>query len=256
MTTEQTGSTADLDGALRRFAAQDHVLVALDFDGVLAPIVVDRDAARPLPEAAEALRRLATPSRVELALVSGRTLEDLRRLADPPPGALLVASHGAEVDGAPPILDEAARALLADVLAGLRAVVEAHPATELETKPAGGVLHTRRAARDVATAATDAVLAGPASLPGVHALRGKEVVELSVLDTDKGRALDALRRRLGVVAVLYAGDDVTDEHAFRSLSDGDVGIKIGEGDTAARWRVADPPEFAVVLHRLADLVDG
>ena len=248
-----TAPDTDLDTALRRFAAHDRVLVALDFDGVLAPIVVDRNAARPLPAASAALRRLASAPGVDVALVSGRTLDDLRRLSDPPPSALLVASHGAEVDGAPPALDQRARALLADVLAALADVARGHPGTELETKPAGGVLHTRRADRDVAASATDAVLAGPASWPGVHAMRGKEVVELSVLDTDKGRGLDGLRERLQVAAVLYAGDDVTDENAFAVLRDGDVGIKVGDGATLARWRVPDPPAVAAVLHRLADL---
>lgn len=249
-------SAGVLADALRSLAKRPNLLVALDFDGVLAPIVADRDAARPLPAAASAVRRLAQADGVRLALVSGRTLADLRRLADPPPGAVLIASHGAELDGADvPSLDELARARLADVLAGLAAIVADHPGTELETKPTGGVLHTRKAARDVTASATRAALAGPAQAAGVHTLRGKEVVELTVLDTDKGRALESLRSRLGADAVLYAGDDVTDEHAFAVLHQdhGDVGIKVGPGDTAAHWRVRDPAELAGVLHALADL---
>jgi trehalose 6-phosphate phosphatase len=245
-----------LQDALDRFAARPRVLVALDFDGVLAPIVADRDAARPLPESSRAVGRLSSCEGVTVALVSGRALADLRRLADPPPASLLVASHGAEVEGTVIALDDAARATLAAVLDDLAAIVDAHPGTELETKPAGGVLHTRKAERGVAAAATGAVLAGPAARPGVHVLHGKEVVELSVLDTDKGRALAALRSQLGVPATLYAGDDVTDEHAFAVLGDDDVGIKVGAGPTAARWRVADPAEFAVVLHGLADARAG
>jgi len=249
-----------MDGALVAFAARARVLVALDFDGVLAPIVEDRDAARPLPESVAALERLASLPKVTLALVSGRTMTDLKKLASPPPGTILIASHGAELedpssgDASPALLDAGTQALLADVLASLRVIVDRHPGTNLETKPAGGVLHTRTAERDVADDATRAVLDGPATWTGVHAMRGKEVVELSVLDTDKGTALEAIRGRLQPDAVLYAGDDVTDENAFAVLRDGDVGIKVGAGQTKAQWRVPDPEAFARLLHRLADLL--
>ncbi len=250
-----------LDGALRAFASHPRVLVALDFDGVLAPIVEDRDAARPLPESVAALERLAALPKVTLALVSGRTMADLKKLASPPPGTILIASHGAELEdpasgqASGALLDAGTRALLADVLKSLREIVDRHPGTDLETKPAGGVLHTRAAARDVADDATRAVLEGPATWAGVHAMHGKEVVELSVLDTDKGRALQAIRGRLetgSAAPVLYAGDDVTDENAFAVLGEGDVGIKVGDGETRARWRVPGPPAFARLLHRLAD----
>lgn len=261
MTADPPALPRELAAALEEFAARGHVLVALDFDGVLAPIVVDRDAARPLPEASSALRRLADSPGIDVALVSGRTMADLQRLASPPPGITLIASHGGELQdpsghGAGPLLDEATQTLLADVLADLDQIVAAHPGTALETKPAGGVVHTRRADRAVAADASAAVLSGPAARAGVHAMRGKEVVELSVLDTDKGRALTALRDRLGVTAVLYAGDDVTDENAFAVLRAGDMGIKVGDGDTLAAWRVADPVAFAALLHRLADLLDA
>ncbi|MFP5347443.1 MAG: trehalose-phosphatase [Actinomycetes bacterium] len=247
---------AGLEDTLARFASRGHVLAALDFDGVLAPIVTDRDAARPLPEASRAVRRLVEAPGTSVALVSGRTLADLVRLASPPDGVLLVASHGAELGGVPLVLDDARQARLDAVLADLAAIVAAHPGTDLETKPAGGVLHTRQAERPVAAAAAEAVLCGPATRPGVHVMRGKEVVELSVLDADKGTALRTVADRLAVDAVLYIGDDVTDENAFAVLGPDDVTVKVGRGETLARWRVPDPAAVAVVLHELADLRGG
>ncbi|MGF1664313.1 MAG: trehalose-phosphatase [Kineosporiaceae bacterium] len=224
-------------------------LVALDFDGVLAPIVAVPSAAAMPPVTRTALERLAAGRPAGVALVSGRALADLTAVARPPAGTLLVGSHGAEVAGAPSPLDAAARELLATVTDEVRAVVEAHLGTTVETKPAGVVLHTRTADRAVAAAAAAAVLAGPATRPGVRTTRGKEVVELSVVDVDKGRALLALREELQVPAVLYAGDDVTDEHAFEVLDDdaGDVTVKVGEGRTAARWRVDGPDAVPALL---------
>jgi trehalose 6-phosphate phosphatase len=263
--------------ALGVLAARPTILVAVDFDGVLAPIVDDPDAARPLPASARAVRRLADLPGVRLALVSGRTLGDLRLLADPPPVAMLVGSHGAqfaaawssstEADpGAPraeadtvPGLDEQAQTLLARVVAALDQISGRHPGTFVEHKPAGAVLHTRRAARQVARRAADEALSGPAAWSGVHLTRGKEVLDLSVVDANKGVALSALRVQAGLAprsgGVLYIGDDVTDERAFAALDDdrGDVTVKVGDGQTIARYRIADPQAVTDVLDHLVRL---
>ncbi|MFN0282461.1 MAG: bifunctional alpha,alpha-trehalose-phosphate synthase (UDP-forming)/trehalose-phosphatase [Kineosporiaceae bacterium] len=257
---------AALDAALAALARRPCVLVALDFDGVLAPIVDDPGTAAPLPRSADAVRELAGLPGVHLALVSGRTLDDLRRLASPPPSAALVGSHGAQVAGengddvgVAALLDPPARDLLAGTSAELHEISARHPGTFVEDKPAGTVLHTRRADRDVALAASREAVEGPGGRPGVHLTLGKEVVDLSVVDVNKGAALQAIREMVGLPSgtggVLYLGDDVTDEHAFAVLDDGrgDVTVKVGEGRSAARHRIADPDAVADVLTRLVAL---
>jgi trehalose-phosphatase len=273
---DPAGLPPGLAAALDGFARQDAVLVAVDFDGTLAPLVRDPAQARPLPAGSEALRALGRTAGTHVALVSGRTLADLLALADPPPGAVLVGSHGAEVvvpeasrDGGrpaevapatttPDVAQPGARELLARLRSELDRITGVHAGTFVEVKPTSVVLHTRAADREAAQAATAEVLDGPAAWPGVHVTRGKEVVELAVTDATKGRALQDLRGVLGLPprgAVLYLGDDVTDERAFAVLDDdgGDVTVKVGEGDTAARHRVPGPPEVAALLARLAAL---
>ena len=74
----------------------------------------------------------------------------------------------------------------------------------------------RRGRRSREPAEQEAIALGERLGSGV--LHGKDVVEISVLRASKGEALTALRDELGAPVVLYAGDDVTDEHAFEALA--------------------------------------
>ena len=76
------------------------------------------------------------------------------------------------------------------------------------------------------------------------------MLDLAVLKVTKGSAIEALRRRLGADALFFAGDDVTDETVFATLRPADVGVKVGEGRTAASHRVAGPQDLSEALHTL------
>lgn len=255
-----TGAEQALAAALARFVQTSPRLVALDFDGVCAPIVDVPAQARMLPGVRAALHRLVAQDGVRVALVSGRALDDLRAVAEPEDDVVLVGSHGAETDGADgPLLGEAERALLQQLRQDVAEVSARHEGTSVEDKPAGVALHTRRAPREQAAAAELEMRAAAPWPSGVHVRHGKEVIELSVLAADKGRALLRLRDITGCAAVLYVGDDVTDEDAFAVLDDdeGDVTVKVGSGETVARHRVGAPEELpAVLLALLESSTDG
>jgi trehalose 6-phosphate phosphatase len=241
----------ELTDAITTIAATPRLLVALDFDGVLAPIVEVPSQARPLPRTADAVRALSELPATTVALVSGRGLTDLAAVSGLAAPVQLIGSHGGEFEGTDGIaLDDAARARLDDLADGLRALVSGEPGVMLEDKPAGIAVHVRNAERGVAARVLDAVRAGPGSRPGVSATPGKEVLDLAVLEVSKGLALDQLRERIGATAVFFAGDDVTDETAFERLRAGDIGVKVGEGPTAAAYRVADPQAVAELLEAL------
>lgn len=243
--------------ALQDFAARDTVLVALDFDGVVSELADRAENARPVRENAEALQALTALPGVHTALVSGRALESLVTAATPPDSTLLIGSHGAERrlgPDAPPLeLDEAQRAALTGVGTVLEKIAARYPDSWVERKPAGRVLQVRLAAdaeaRRRAVAEAETALAGR---DGIHVGHGKDVLEVSVVRADKGQGLDLLRRTTGAEAVLFAGDDVTDEHGFARLDpDTDVGLKVGPGPTAARYRIAGPRQLAAVLAAVA-----
>jgi trehalose 6-phosphate phosphatase len=246
---------ADLRDALVALAAVPTLLVACDVDGTLAPIVDNPPDAVVDVDALAALNALAHLPRTTVALVSGRPLRDLRAMTMLGPEVLLVGSHGAEHGDYAEVPRVTALAL-EQVLREVRAIADDVPGVLLEEKATGVAVHVRRAERDVAARVTAEVVAGPSTLPGVRTTHGKEVVELSVVDADKGRALDRLREESGADAVVYAGDDITDEWAFASLGAGDVGIKVGPGETGARFRVPTTRSMAPLLALLAEARAG
>lgn len=243
----------DLQAALRAVARARHLLVALDFDGVLAPIVPVPSDARPLPASAAAIEELAALPATSVALLSGRGRADLATVSGLGSPIRLIGSHGSEFDddGAG-LLDDEQRARLDRLAAELRELVDGEPGVTLEPKPAGVAVHVRNAPPDVGTRVLDAVRSGPAAREGIEVTPGKAVLDLSVAQMNKGAALELLREQVGADAVLFAGDDVTDETAFVRLRPGDVGVKVGPGDTAAEHRVDAPADVTALLQELVE----
>lgn len=237
-----------LRAALTAASQAAYLLVACDFDGTLAPIVADRDAARALPASLDALGALTALRDTTVAVVSGRALRDLAAVAHLPEGVLLVGSHGAEIDEQAQGPDDEVIARRELLIEAVREVTTGVGGVDLEPKPGGVAVHVRAAARADAERVLGALRSGPARLAGVVAIAGKEVLELSVVAADKGSALDLLRRRTTASTTVFLGDDITDETAFGRLTHDDVGVKVGPGTTAAEHRVTDP---IVVVDALA-----
>lgn len=239
---------ADLIAALDKVAATPRLLVTSDFDGTLAPIVNNPADARALPAGSAALLNLAALPDTFVALVSGRALEVLRELSGMPPSVHLVGSHGAEFNtGFTQTVDGV---LLARIVDSLTEIASRYPGVKVETKPASVALHVRNASPDDGEAALAAARTAGTAWPA-ETTEGKAVLEFAVITTSKGSAIDLLRERDGATAVVYLGDDVTDEKAFAQLRDGDVGVKVGPGPTAAQYRIDSPEDVADALAYLA-----
>ncbi|MDM7855405.1 trehalose-phosphatase [Cellulomonas alba] len=248
--------TDDLASTLDRISRVRPLLVALDFDGTLAPLVDDPSTSRMVDGAHDVLAALAGDG-VAVALVSGRAMNDLHALAHMPAGTYLVGSHGAErarvttfgLDRDVVRLTDEQADRLAELGAAAAEIARGRDGVWVESKPTAVVVHTRLAQDRDATAAEDEALRLGERL-GAGVLHGHDVVEISVLHASKGEAIDALRDELGAAVVVYAGDDVTDERAFEALGPDDVAVKVGRGDTRAPYRVDDPEALVAALRRL------
>jgi trehalose 6-phosphate phosphatase len=240
---------AALVEALDAAVASQRLLVASDFDGTLAPIVNDPAAARALPDAADALVALADQPSVSVALISGRALATLRELSAMPSSVALVGSHGAEFDTG--FANDVDEALLRRIVDELTAIADGRPGVAVETKLASVALHVRNASDSDGEAAL-AEAREAARFWDAEITAGKKVLEFAVVSTDKGEAVDILRDRADATAVVFFGDDVTDEKAFARMRDGDVGVKVGQGETLARYRIDSPDDVASALAYLLD----
>lgn len=238
-----------LEDELARIAGAECLVVASDFDGTLAPIVLHPDDAAACPGALEALSELASLPQTEVYLVSGRAFADLAARTGPPPGVTLVGSHGTEW-GPGTKLDEAAHDRRTAVLHLLREAAAADPRFLVEEKPFGGSLHYRLVPPGAAEPVVAGVVRAVEVMPGIFLQPGKMVVELTVMPTSKGSALAQVLSATGAAGIFF-GDDATDEEGFAALRPGDVSVKVGPGETRAEHRVASPGDVVAALRFLA-----
>lgn len=213
---------AGRDGLAAILAAPGGAVIALDFDGTLAPIGADPSAARAHPGVAGALRALAPLVRA-VVVVTGRPAELAAEYGGFAglPGVVVLGHYGAErwEDGevsAPPVHPGVAGARAA--LPGALAAAGAPEGTWVEDKGRSLAVHTRRtAAPEEALELLRSPVAELAAAHGLVVEPGRLVLELRPPGVDKGAALTGFLRERGAGSVLYAGDDLGDVAAFAAV---------------------------------------
>lgn len=224
----------------------DAPIFFLDYDGTLAPIVDDPDAAYPHPEVPGVMQKLR--ERFPLWIVTGRDLRSLGRLfpANAPAIGLHGAQQGSTKDADPPAFNEDTLAALSKMQSNVPSVEGLH----LESKPPTFAVHYRQA-KDPEDARHRLQAWVDTAPEFLEAIWGKKVVELRHREHTKGRAVRAIADDHPDHAPVYIGDDVTDEDAFEALADTENActIKVGEGDTAADYRLPDVQAVVDYLKR-------
>ncbi len=194
-------------------------LLAMDFDGTLAPIIADPDQSRVAPGGLAALRAVARAFG-RVAVVTGRPADWVAGTGGlgAVPGLVVLGQYGAQRWTADGLREGPPHGGLVAVRDALPALVEGRQA-RIEDKRLSLVVHTRGAEHPDAELAT---LVGPlralAAEHGLVAHLGRAIVELRPPGFDKGGVLRGLVEEYAARAVLFAGDDVGDLPAFEEVA--------------------------------------
>jgi trehalose 6-phosphate phosphatase len=226
--------------------AWSRVLVAFDFDGTLAPICPDRDAAQMRPRTGELFAKVCRL--YPCAVISGRARCDVASRLGRAPVKYVLGNHGIEPGEGLEELERQiarARAQLEESLAGCAGV-------DIEDKRYSLALHYRRSRRKRLDRA--AIHAAVASLPTrMRIVPGKLVANVVPEHApNKGDALLSLRAAERADTALYVGDDVTDEDVFTLDQPGRLlTVRVGESrSSAAAYFLRDQKEIDRLLGRL------
>jgi trehalose-phosphatase len=257
-------SDADPLGFWTQLARSEQRFLGLDYDGTLAPFRVERLAAVPAPGAIQAIQALLDDHRNQIAIISGRLVEEVRQLLEPLQ-VLMVGSHGFErmhpdgrIERLPLRPSQRQRLDRAE-----RQVGDLGLGDRLERKAASLAFHTRGVKEERARTLESQVAelwSDDCAGAGLSCRSFDGGVELCAKGENKGTALHSLLEPyLGSLAV-YIGDDRTDEDAFRVLRvSGGVGVKVGHHEleqTAAVARLSDCEAVVEFLHRWKTTTTG
>ncbi len=228
-----------------------HRLILLDYDGVLAPIVPKPEQAVPDTEVIDILMSLASHQNTKTVVISGRDQTTLESWF----GDLLVdmsAEHGHFVkkDDQWKNVLQSDMSWYEDIKSVMETLIDEYPGSQIEIKQASIVWHYRQVKgavdKDDVETRINHVARGRAEV-----MSGKCVVDVRAKGADKGTAVQRWYEPASWDFVLCIGDDVTDEAMFLQLPEDAWTVKVGQGDTAAKYTLTSQREVIDLLRRLS-----
>jgi trehalose-phosphatase len=253
---------------LRHVASTKSLFLFLDYDGTLTPIADHPSHARLQAETKRLLKQSADLPGVWVALVSGRSLSDLKRIVGIR-GLYYVGNHGLELEG-PSLryvnpVAQATQPLLKKIAGELKAALRPIPGAWVEEKGLTFSVHWRNIPRTLRRQFHRLVRRSTAPLKAeglIRVTRGKRVVEVRPpVAWGKGEMVTWILRRViprrssAKPLVMYLGDDETDEEAFRVTNRcRGLSVRVGrrQSATKARWWVKNPLEVRELLTRIGE----
>lgn len=233
----------NLDRAIDELLTHPEIVVGVDFDGTLAPLVGHPDRAIPDAAAKEALRTLAGRDRFRVVVISGRSHAALSERLGKVKGAVYIGEHGNDTGDVGMARDGLVEEM-GDLVESLASEI---PGAVTERKALSATFHYRNVPDEVSAPVLARIRDWLSLHPGVSVIEGKSVLELTIATKNKG---NAIMEMAGDDPVIYIGDDTTDETVFAALRPGDVGVKVGEGATGAKFRVEDVAGVVTILERM------
>jgi trehalose 6-phosphate synthase/phosphatase len=264
LTASETGGrvpdTKELSSAvINRMSAAEKLGLFLDYDGTLADLKPEPSAALPDDEIDALFAKLVRTKPADVFIISGRTRKDMdqwfSRYA-----FNLVAEHGYYYKhyNASEWIEIDSRADLSwknQIIDIFQLYTGMTPGSFIEEKTSSVVWHYRNSDPEFGSWKARQLVAELyemlSNLP-VEIHHGKKIVEVGSIHINKGRMLEHFMMMNKYDTVICAGDDETDESMFRVHAENIISIKIGQEDTAAKFRVSGPKAFRAFLAQTID----
>jgi trehalose 6-phosphate phosphatase len=250
---------SDIDHAAAAHMAATRLAIFTDFDGTLVEIADTPDEIDVPESLPQALERAARELDSAFAVLTGREIEDIDKYLSPL--ILPVAgAHGTQrrrADGTVEGPDAASTIGAEEIAHAVEPLVMAHSGLLMEAKDGAVALHFRQAPEleAMCRVAMEEAIGG---VPEFTLVPGKMVFEARPRGVTKGSALRAFMTEEPFIGrtPIFIGDDTTDEDGFIAAQElGGVGIKLGDGETAARMRIANVASVLALLRGLGDIAE-
>lgn len=228
-----------------------------DFDGTLVELASTPDGVEVAENLTAELTRAAHELGSAFAVITGREIADIDKFLAPL-HLPVAGAHGTQrrrADGFVETVDPASVLAAEEIAHAIEPVVEANPGLLMEKKEGAVALHFRQAP-ELESTARAAMEDALHNAPDFTLVPGKMVFEARPSGVNKGEALRAFMREEPFIGrtPIFIGDDVTDEDGFIAAQElGGVGIKLGDGETAARMRIANVASVHALIKGLGDI---
>jgi trehalose 6-phosphate phosphatase len=255
-----------LTSVMEALAGSPRTLLLLDYDGTLTPIVDRPERAVIGDDTRNLLRELASNPFYTLGVVSGRSLDEVRRIVGLE-SIYYAGNHGLEASG--PGFEYVhpgvggIQGVVDGISSELQTLSERFDGVLVENKRLSVVLHYRMVSDSETEAVREAFMevARPRLDKGFRLAENRKTLELAP-DVGWGKGeivlelVDAVTARSdGRPSVIYIGDDDTDEDAFKALAADGVTVVVGEKESSARYFVRDVGEVRQFLRFLRGLAE-
>ena len=244
-----------------RIADAKQSALLLDYDGTIAPFVVERSHAQPYAGVVTLLKAIMASGHTRVVIVTGRTASDVVPLLGLDPAPEIWGAHGFQrlwpggsLSETSVVSDKACEALRE--ARNWLSILRLEPQTEF--KPGGVAVHWRGLSAEVRDGIRESVLRGwfpIAQDSSMWILEFDGGIEFRVSNCDKGDAVRTMLCELDDnVPIAYLGDDVTDEKAFEALGERGLTVLVRREwrQTAARTWLRPPDEVVDFLSKWAD----
>lgn len=221
-------------------------IIFLDYDGTLVPIIRNPEESYPDKEIMGILQNLR--QKYELYIVTGRSLREIREFIG---GSFnVLALHGAIIsmeDGTTDFASDYVRCrnVCDDIYGRKKEFEKNYPGVQIINKD-GGLVFTRWFVQEALHEKLVEEVRSLSVSNGMELYLGKQIVEMRIPGPDKGKAIQKARNGR---PSLIAGDDITDEDAFRENGDA-LTVHIGTGETVARYSLDSYLDLRQLLLRL------